>query len=384
MEVKDLESISYRINGLAIFETVREPMVVLDSRLRVIMTNRAFYRVFKTDAENTLGRSIYQLGNNQWDIPELHELLENILPSSKTFDGFHVEHTFPEIGHRIFLLNAREIIPESSPPRLILLAFEDITDRVAADRQKEGRTRELERANDKLENFAMSAAHDLQSPLNKIATYVDLLVESFHNRLSDQEKKYVEHLKSQPNKMRLLINDLLMFAQVSSKSFPIEIVSLNAIIQDALNSLSDEIRGANATIRVGTLPTMKGRKFQLRQLFINLLTNALKYRKADTPLVVTIDVQNVQDGCIRLYVKDNGIGFDGQKAEEIFEPLRRLHGREYAGTGLGLAICRRAAEDHGGRICAESTPGGGATFIVSFPVDALVPERSAAQFDGNA
>jgi light-regulated signal transduction histidine kinase (bacteriophytochrome) len=254
-------------------------------------------------------------------------------------------------------------------PRFILLAFQDITHKVWADRRLKKKSAELERANSDLEQFASIAAHDLQSPLNKIASFTDLLATSAKERLTDKERSYLATLYQQSQRMRLLMQDLLVFAEIASQDLPLEDVDLATLLNDVISNLQAEVTGSKAKIEIGKLPRVRGRKSRLMQLLQNLIQNALKYRKKDVPPHISVNSNLGADGALILSVKDNGIGFDQKYAEQIFEPFRRLHGSgsEYKGTGMGLAICHRVMADHGGSIRALSTPAEGTTFIATFP-----------------
>jgi len=374
----EIEGFARRIAHPAIFDTVREPLLVLDDEFNVIRASASFYRVFDERAESVLGRSLFSLGNNLWDISSLHEILEKVLPERSSFDDFQVDQVFPSIGRRVFHLNAREIAPEEASPRFILLAFQDITQKVWADHRLKEKSADLERSNSDLEQFASIASHDLQSPLNKISSFTDLLAKSAKERLTDQEKSYLEVLDRQSQRMRLLMQDLLVFAEIASHDQPLEDVDLAAVLNDVLSNLQAEVTHSGAKIEIGKLPCVRGRKSRLMQLLLNLIQNALKYRKKDVPPLISVSSNSEADGALVLSVKDNGIGFEQEDAKQIFQPFRRLHGSgsEYKGTGMGLAICHRVMADHGGSIKAVSTPGEGTTFFATFPQVPQKPKQS--------
>lgn len=377
----EVEKFARRLSHPAIFDTVREPMLVLDERFRVIRASASFYSCFNEKPKSVLGRPVFSLGNGQWDMPALHELLESLLSQKKSFNDFQVDCTFPSIGRRIFYLNAREIIPESASPRLILLAFQDMTHKFGANHRLKRRISDLERSNMDLEQFANIVSHDLQSPLNRISSFADLMASSAKDRLTDKEKAYLASLQTQSRRMRFLIQDLLFFAKIATQDQPIEEVDISELVNEVLGNLQEEINGTHAKLEIGDLPVLKGRKFQLRQLFQNLIENSLKYRRKDVPPVITIKGIMDADGNVQLALRDNGIGFKQQEAEQIFEPFHRLHGsgNEYRGTGMGLTICRRIIENHGGRIEAKGEPGKGSTFIIRFPARQLAGTKRRAE-----
>jgi len=237
----------------------------------------------------------------------------------------------------------------------------------------------LERSNRDLMDFANIASHDLQEPLRKISTFSDLLLIRHAEDLDLQGQNYLERIRSAANRMQNLIIDLLTFSRISTKAQPIDLVDLNEILDQVLNDLEIQIELSEATINSGELIEIYADPVQMQQLFLNLISNSLKFRKENLPVVVDIvgelkPVPNPDyaDGDPRYYqisISDNGIGFNQKYVDRIFQPFQRLHAREqYHGTGMGLAICRKIVERHGGGITAQSEPGVGTTFIVTLPI----------------
>jgi signal transduction histidine kinase len=237
---------------------------------------------------------------------------------------------------------------------------------------------ELGRSNRELQDFAFVASHDLQEPLRKIRAFGNRLQQKYADALGDQGGDYVNRMQAAAERMSRLINDLLAFSRVTTKGRPFQPTELNAVADDVLDDLEVAIEESGAQITVGNLPAVEADPTQMRQLFQNLIGNALKFRHPDTPPRVTIvastlpateESDDPAEEVCEITVSDNGIGFDEQFLERIFTPFQRLHGREqYAGTGIGLAVCRRIVERHNGSITAESTPGEGATFMIQLPI----------------
>jgi two-component system sensor kinase FixL len=169
--------------------------------------------------------------------------------------------------------------------------------------------------------------------------------------------------------MQELLGALLNYSRIETKGEPFTSIRLDEVVRDSISDLEVRIRAAGAQVRVGPMPTVTGDPSQLRQLFQNLIGNALKYRRPDVTTVIKIRGEE-NDGRCRILIEDNGIGFEEKYHDKIFKPFQRLHGKhEYSGSGIGLSICKKVVERHGGTITAKSTPGKGSTFIVTLPVN---------------
>jgi len=261
------------------------------------------------------------------------------------------------------------IVVDGRPCRLVV-AY-DVTERVAAEARAEAFRRELERSNRELQDFASVASHDLQEPLRKINAFGNRLEQKYGHTLPPEAKDYLDRMLNAVKRMQTLIEDLLTYSRVTTRAKPFEPVDLNTVLKEVLGDLEARIAVSGGTVEAGRLPTIEADPTQMRQLFQNLIGNALKFRKPDVPPVVRISGELVEvDGrkWCRLVVADNGIGFDNQYAERIFGVFERLHGRaEYEGTGMGLAIVRKLVTRHGGTITADGKPGEGATFTILLP-----------------
>jgi signal transduction histidine kinase len=237
---------------------------------------------------------------------------------------------------------------------------------------------QLARSNAELEQFAYVASHDLQEPLRKIEAFGDRLKTKCSKDLSDRGVEYIDRMQNAAGRMRILIQDLLEFSRVASKSQPFSAVNLQEVVTGVLSDLETRIDETQSTIHVGELPILDADPLQMRQLFQNLIGNAIKFRRPEEPLKIEIKSKNLQimenNGqpkgmdVYQITVSDNGIGFEQKYTDRIFRVFQRLHSRsDYDGTGIGLAVCTKIVERHGGSITAESTLGQGATFIVTLP-----------------
>jgi PAS domain S-box-containing protein len=245
---------------------------------------------------------------------------------------------------------------------------------------------ELQRSNQELQDFAYVASHDLQEPLRKIQAFGNLLEEEYRDTLADGNV-YLDRMRSAARRMSVLIEDLLTFSRVTTKAQPLVPVDLNVIVQQIIEDLETRLQGTHGTIAVQPLPTINADPRQMYQMLQNLIANAVKFHRSDTPPIVKVsaeiqtvattiegveneDVEDVQEQQCVLFVEDNGIGFDEKYLDRIFTVFQRLHGKsEYEGTGIGLAVVRKIVERHQGTVTAQSTPGQGTTFIVRLPVN---------------
>lgn len=233
------------------------------------------------------------------------------------------------------------------------------------------KTEELERSNRELEQFAYVASHDLQEPLRKIIAFGSRLKEVRSSALGDRGNEYLDRMMVSADRMQRLVEDLLRCSRVEKEAKPFEEVNLEGLIYEVLTDLEIEIKKSGAKIEVGELPPLHADPVQMRELFQNLVSNAVKFRKAGVlPRVKITGRPAPKEEGIEITVADNGIGFDEKYADRIFRPFQRLHSRdEFEGSGVGLAICRKIAERHGGRIAAKSKPGEGAAFVITFPTE---------------
>ena len=241
----------------------------------------------------------------------------------------------------------------------------------------------LQQSNRELQDFAYVASHDLQEPLRKVQAFSDRLRTRFADKLESEGLDYLERMRSAASRMQLLIQDLLTFSRVSTQAQPFTPVNLETITREVLSDMEVKIEETGAAIELEGLSTIVADPLQMRQLMQNLIGNALKFRKIDTPPVISICGKLVASktigsgGNIQITVRDNGIGFDEKYSDKIFAVFQRLHGRaEYEGSGVGLAICRKIVERHNGQISVRSKSGEGTSFIITLPLKQNEPEAN--------
>jgi light-regulated signal transduction histidine kinase (bacteriophytochrome) len=236
----------------------------------------------------------------------------------------------------------------------------------------------LESANKDLDRFAFMASHDLQEPLRKIRTFSDRLFVRYKESLDDDGKANLIRIQKAAERMQNLITDILTFSKISSEKIEFMTSDLNKIVSEVITEMDEEVRAKAAKIQVSNLPVLQVNPGLIKPLFQNLIGNALKYCKKDTvPLInikADVGLKHLTKGTetrnyCRIFIEDNGIGFDQRYAEEIFGMFKRLHrSSEFEGTGIGLALCKKIVEQHNGFISARSKVGEGSTFIISLPL----------------
>jgi PAS domain S-box-containing protein len=250
------------------------------------------------------------------------------------------------------------------------IAFMDISEQKQAQDELRTHAEKLERTNSELQEFAFIASHDLQEPLRKVATFSDMVIKRTQGAIDETSLDYLKRVKGAVTRMQDLLRALLKYSRIATQASPPAECDLGQAVREAASDLDLLIQRTGAKIEISDLPPILADAAQIRQVFQNLIANALKFHKEGSPPIVKIYALPGGTGACSIAVEDNGIGFAEESAAKIFAPFQRLHGRSspYHGTGMGLAICRKIVERHGGSITAKSTPGEGSTFIVNLPL----------------
>ena len=299
----------------------------------------------------------------------------------RTGNAYEIEYRLKtkEGSYRWYLTRALPVRTEDQVITRWFGTCTDIDERKRTEDQLRASATLLGQSNRELEQFATVASHDLQEPLRKIQAFVGCLRDEQAAALNADGRDYLDRIQSAASRMTTLVADLLELSRVSSKGKPFSPVDLNEVITGVVSDLEARLVQTGGQVQISPLPTVASDSTQMRQLLQNLIGNALKFHREDTPPVVRVSAelidavdelgQATSRGLCRLSIADNGIGFDEKYLDRVFTIFQRLHGRgEYEGNGIGLAVCRRIVERHGGTITAHSAPGKGATFIVTLPL----------------
>lgn len=376
------EAVADQANLLSsIIDTMPDHVFVKDVRGRYIMDNRAHRQFLSlTEGESIEGKTVFDVFPQ--DLATIYDAGDQeVFESGKPLRN-REEPAPAQDGVEMWLSTTKVPLREPGGRMLGLVCVSaDITERKNAEEKLKRFASQLERSNAELQNFASVASHDLQEPLRKIQAFGDRLKAKCWNELGDSGRDYLDRMQNAAERMRVLIQDLLKLSRVTSRAQPFEVCDLATVVREVLSDLEVAIEQKGAQIEVGSMPVIDADPVQMRQLFQNLITNAIKFQPPGEIPEVEVESKILQatdhqmpgalpgDEICQIMVKDNGIGFDPKFAEQIFVVFQRLHARtEYEGTGIGLAVCRKITDRHGGMIVAKSSEGQGATFIVTLPV----------------
>jgi light-regulated signal transduction histidine kinase (bacteriophytochrome) len=294
------------------------------------------------------------------DLSKLRETVANAYRNRSPGYDFEFRVILPSGETRWQSGRAAIFYGEDGSPQRILGVNVDITERRRVEE-------ELRRSNTDLTQFAYAVSHDLKQPLRMISVFSQLLEKKYGAALDSRAREMVEIIAGAADRMDMLLKGLLEFSRLDSPHDRPDLVDCNDVVRAVLANLAAVVQETGAAVTVETLPRVYAHRVHLIQLFQNLLSNALKYRRPDVRCEIELRVQRT--GSVWLFeLEDNGLGIEPDQADYIFGIFKRLHGEAYEGTGIGLALCRRIVESYGGRIWVQSEPGNGSVFRFTIPV----------------
>ncbi len=353
----------------SILSALTEPVLVLDESLKAVMANRAFCSTLMISPEDLKDQSVHDLANFEEVHPRLRPVLEAIIAHDFQAEGVEIECTQPPEARLVLQLSVRRVHAEEGPAELVLVELRNITREKEAERKILALNAELrangtvlQGINEELESFTHSASHDLRTPLRLTNKIAYLLLQDHGEHLPPGAAEKVQMILDSTREMGKLIEDLLSFSQVKHEPMKKRIVDMKRLAREAVRELRSEQQGRNLEILIDELPPCEADRALLKQVFLNLLANALKFTRPREHAEIRVGSTEAEVGTI-YFVQDNGVGFGGEFAESIFLPFHRLNKRQdFEGSGIGLALVKRIINHHDGRIWAESEPGVVTTF----------------------
>ncbi|MCC8447117.1 sensor histidine kinase [Xanthomonas translucens] len=364
----------------AVLQTVREPIVLLDSQQRMLMHNAAFGELYGLDPEQ-VPKMLAEVGDGVWQDGIIVQRLADVLLRGRELWDFEHEQLGADGVARTMLLNARRMPLPDSEDQVVLMTVSDISLQKASqqriqmlNRQLEGKVEQVSEVNRELEAFSYSVSHDLRAPLRHVAGFADKLARHLGDAADEKSRHYLEVIGTSARRMASLIDDLLVYSRLGRSALRLQAVDMQSLVAETRSVLDANYQSDHAGSghriewSVAPLPILVADENMMRQLWLNLLGNAVKYSARREVAVIEVGYQLQADGSHRFSVRDNGAGFDMAYAAKLFGVFQRLHkASEYTGTGIGLASVRRVLTRHGGHIWAEAAPDMGATFHFVLP-----------------
>ena len=377
------QSLRSAARAASVLQTVREPIVLLDGDLRVQLHNPAFAELYGLQDERADGLVLENVGDNAWQDPVVRQRLADVLSRGRELWDFEHEQRTADGVVRYMLLNARRMPLPDSDDEVVLLTISDVTMQRAVqlrveelNRQLEGKVAQVSEVNRELEAFSYSVSHDLRAPLRHVAGFSDKLSRHLGDQADDKSRHYLDVISSSARRMAALIDDLLVYSRLGRAAIRQQAVDMQSLVADTRAMLDSNLQAEaensghvhQVEWNIAPLPIVVGDENMIRQVWLNLLGNAVKYSGNREPAKIRVDYQQQPDGGHQFTVSDNGAGFDMAYAGKLFGVFQRLHkASDYPGTGIGLASVRRVLTRHGGRIWAEAEPDVGATFHFYLP-----------------
>ncbi|MCC4617128.1 CHASE3 domain-containing protein [Xanthomonas campestris pv. asclepiadis] len=379
-----------RANGRAssVLQTVREPIVLLDASQRILLHNPAFAELYGLEERGNESMALEDVGDGVWRDAQIHQRLADVLLRGRELWDFEHEQRAADGVLRTMLINARRMpLPDTSDEDVVLMTVSDISLQKASqlriqelNRQMEGKVEQVSEVNRELEAFSYSVSHDLRAPLRHVAGFSDKLARHLGDAADEKSRHYMEVISSSARRMASLIDDLLVYSRLGRSALRLQAVDMQSLVSETRAILDSNVQSENTGHRVdwhiAPLPVLVADENMMRQLWMNLLGNAVKYSAKRAVARIEVTYTPMADGGHQFSVRDNGAGFDMEYSAKLFGVFQRLHkASEYAGTGIGLASVRRVLTRHGGRIWAEGAVDEGATFYFVLPPALEAPNQ---------
>ncbi|HBU69002.1 MAG TPA: hypothetical protein DEE98_01315 [Elusimicrobia bacterium] len=364
-----------------VIDSMMDCLIVTETEGLIITINNAALNMLGYNKTELLGKSAGMLFENS--------ILSRYILARK--NGVNIETTIVSKFGKIIpvLFSCSVMNDKTGTPHRIVCNAKDITERKKTENALRMYNKQLKMSNRNLEDFAYIASHDLQEPLRKVKAFSDLIKSKYESLIDEKGLDYIDRMQKATERMQLLIDSLLSYSRISTKAQAFVLIDLNKVISEVLTDLEIRLNDTGGRVEVGKLTQIEADPVQMRQLFQNLIGNALKFHKPDVSPVIKVYEENIQrphehldnySDYTRIIVEDNGIGFDEKYSEKIFAIFQRLHTREeYEGTGIGLAVCRKIMDRHNGSITAQSTPGQGSQFVLTIPLKQTNEEELHAE-----
>ncbi|PPT76572.1 histidine kinase [Xanthomonas arboricola pv. populi] len=379
-----------RANGRAssVLQTVREPIVLLDSSQRILLHNPAFAELYGLEERGNESMALEDVGEGVWRDAQIHQRLADVLLRGRELWDYEHEQRAADGVLRTMLINARRMpLPDTSDEDVVLMTVSDISLQKASqlriqelNRQMEGKVEQVSEVNRELEAFSYSVSHDLRAPLRHVAGFSDKLARHLGDAADEKSRHYMEVISSSARRMASLIDDLLVYSRLGRSALRLQAVDMQSLVSETRAILDSNVQSENTGHRVdwhiAPLPVLVADENMMRQLWMNLLGNAVKYSAKREVARIEVTYTPMADGGHQFSVRDNGAGFDMEYSAKLFGVFQRLHkASEYAGTGIGLASVRRVLTRHGGRVWAEGAVDEGATFYFVLPPALEAPNQ---------
>ncbi|PPU18643.1 sensor histidine kinase [Xanthomonas arboricola] len=379
-----------RANGRAssVLQTVREPIVLLDSGQRILLHNPAFAELYGLDERGNESMPLEDVGGGVWRDAQIHQRLADVLLRGRELWDYEHEQRAADGVLRTMLINARRMpLPDTSDEDVVLMTVSDISLQKASqlriqelNRQMEGKVEQVSEVNRELEAFSYSVSHDLRAPLRHVAGFSDKLARHLGDAADEKSRHYMEVISSSARRMASLIDDLLVYSRLGRSALRLQAVDMQSLVSETRAILDSNVQSENTGHRVdwhiAPLPVLVADENMMRQLWMNLLGNAVKYSTKREVARIEVTYTPMADGGHQFSVRDNGAGFDMEYSAKLFGVFQRLHkASEYPGTGIGLASVRRVLTRHGGRVWAEGAVDEGATFYFVLPPALEAPNQ---------